>query len=256
MGVDFTFVEQGMRPLLAACGLREYADFVDCAAGEVVSRSGTTLTRRLELDDGVRRETVYLKRYRYDGDRWRHRFRRHKGFVEARNYAILRERCGVRVPDVIAYGGRRSGWRLLDAFLITRAVAGAEPLDRLLVGQSSTLSTRRALMRVVAETTARMHARHFYHFDLQWRNLLIRPSDDAFEVFVIDSSRGGLRHSPPGRRHGRVRDLASLDKLGRVHLSRADRIRWLRHYLGAERLDSGARRLMHDVHHYIEIKAQ
>jgi hypothetical protein len=251
------WVESGVKPLMRACGFRKYRHFAECADGDLVSRSGTSQTRRLVLGDGARRETVYLKVYRYQGDRWRHRFRRHKGAVEARNYRFLRRRCGVRVPDVLAYGGRRAWLWLRDAFILTRAIDDAAPLEARLHDPPP---MRRRLMREVARAVARMHAAHFYHADLQWRNILVRPGSPSTpspskaegdqggslkgggegegtgagdDIFVLDSSRGGRRYTTPARRHGQVRDLSSLDKLGRVHLSRADRMRWLKWYLEA-----------------------
>lgn len=242
------YLDAALKPLLDQAGLRAYGDFVDTALGEVVSRSGTTLTRRIDLPAssagaaaGHSAITVYLKRYRYEGDRWRHRFRRHKAAVEAANYRVLRERCGVLVPDVLAYGARRSGLQLRDAFLLTRGIADTTPMDRLAESLTGSSDCRKAaLMQAVADTAAAMHRAHFFHADLQWRNLLIggwTGATDAasqrgeLSVYVIDSSRGGIRRTPPGRRHGRVRDLASLDKLGRACLSQSERLRWLRNYL-------------------------
>jgi tRNA A-37 threonylcarbamoyl transferase component Bud32 len=254
-----------MRPLLAASGLRAYADFVNCDMGDVVGQSGTTLTRRIELRADGACVAIFLKRYQYQGDRWRHRFRRHKGRVEADNLALMRG-CGVPTPDVVAYGGRRRGMRLLDAFLITRGVPGAATLAALVEGDSlpewAALIRDQgghgppymALTRRMAELLAGMHARHVYHHDLQWRNVLVAPRGDGFELYFIDSSRGGLRRTPPGRRHGRVRDLASLDKLAAVHLSRADRLRFVRLYLGAKRLGAAGRELVESVRAYVERK--
>src|SRR5262249_32299854 len=101
MGCRISILDPSVRPLLEAAGLRDYADFVECQIGELVSQSGTTQTRRIDLDAEGRRETLFLKRYRYTGHRWRHRFRRHKAAIEAHNYAYLRERCGISVPDFI-----------------------------------------------------------------------------------------------------------------------------------------------------------
>jgi len=224
-------VEADLSPLLLAAGLQTYDDYVNCRLGEVVAHSGTTLTRRITLTDGARHETVYLKRYAYVGQRWRHRFRRDKAGIEVRNFRLLRERCGIGVPDVLAFGARRRGLRLLDAFLMTRAIENAVSLEDWAARQTSpSRADRAALLRRSAAMVARMHLKHFCHCDLQWRNILVRRGGPAFEMFLIDSARGGVRRTIFGRRHGQTRDLAQLDKLASVRLSRAERVRWLRLY--------------------------
>jgi hypothetical protein len=80
-----------------------------------------------------------------------------------------------------------------------------------------------------------MHAQHFYHLDLQWRNILVEPSG---RLFVIDSSKGRPHWAPLYRSHGRLRDLSSIAKEAFNRLTRSERIRWLRNYLGRKRLQS------------------
>lgn len=328
MATDLSILDPSARPLLDAAGLQHYHDYIRCLVGRVVGHSGTTLTRRLELGDDSRRETVYLKRYQYVASRWRHRFRPHKAWIEHRNYRLLKERCGINVPDVLAFGARRRGLRLLDAFLLTRAVEGATPLDEFLLGpaarrdsdmgaapdlrsvnpqfqnpfpssphinaprkskrpDSSSAAAAavtlgeplsrldapraalrplrpaalshadgRALLHALAGAVARMHAAGFFHWDLQWRNILVRRSSGDFDIFLIDSSRGGLRRTPIGRAHGRIRDLFCLDKLARRHLSRTTRLRFLRAYLGPDAARNPTRRLIRRLLAYVDRKSR
>lgn len=253
MGAVIRWVEPQMREPLAAAGLRDYGDFVDTSLGVVVSQSGTTLTRRITIDSGGRREFLFLKRYRYEDARRRWRWAADKARVEARNFERLRSCCRLSTPDVIAHGVHRRGLWLLDAFLLTRAVEGAVGLDQWAPGSAPPGAMDR-LMRDVAMCVARMHAAHYYHFDLQWRNLLVRPSGAGFEIIPIDSARGGLRRTRWGQAHGRMRDLAQLDKLARQRLSRTQRLRWLTCYLGRRRLSADDRRLARDVVRYLDGK--
>ncbi len=235
MAARWTLDDPGLANLLPAEGFRNYADFAGCERGEVVARSGTTVTRRLRME-GPGGGEFYLKQYRYAGPRWRHRFRRSKDAIEARNYALLRDRCGVCVPQVVAHGSRRAGWRLLDAFILTRGVCGAVPLERWWREQSADAGRAAAALRTIerwAEVIARMHRAGVFHVDLQWRNLLVRPGAPAAELFVLDSARGGRRRSPWMRNHATVRDLSGLEKSARRYLTRTQRLRWLRAYLRA-----------------------
>lgn len=233
-------------PMLARLGLRSYSDFADCDVGSVVSKSGSTLTRRIEVPDADAAATdgmctqrggitLYLKQYRHDGPRSRHRFRQAKCGVEVRNYRLLRERCCVNVPEVVAYGARRRGWRLVDAFILTRGIDDAVPLDAWWAQRYRAGSVPNGVIREILDRgramVARMHRAGFFHIDLQWRNVLIREAAEGVELFVLDSSRGGMRYSPWMTRHARLRDLSSLEKSAREHLSLRHRMRWLRSYL-------------------------
>ncbi|MBN2561840.1 MAG: hypothetical protein JXQ75_13015 [Phycisphaerae bacterium] len=254
MDVRLTIHEPRMRPTLEAYGLRQYEDYLAPALGEAVGRSKTTQTRRIVLDGADGKDTFYLKIYRHEGSRRRHRFLRDKASIEARNYRTLSERCGVIVPDVIAHGCRRRGWRLLDAFILTRAVPRATPLDRYVRMRWPRLQAavddpmRHNLLEGTAELVSRMHARGFFHVDLQWRNLLVVDNGTDRPAFgIIDSARGGLRWWRVHREHGRLRDLSSLYKLGRLWLTRGEQVRWLRRYLGVRRLSAEHRLLIRTI---------
>jgi tRNA A-37 threonylcarbamoyl transferase component Bud32 len=236
------------RSRLDSAGLRHYGDFLECSAGEIVATTGTSQTRRIVLAHGDSSQVAFLKQYRYSGARWRHRFRRHKGEVEARNYRLMRDLAGVPVPDVVAVGSRRAGLRLLDAFILTRGIVAASPLDDWWTVRTSREGVppglRRAIIGEVLDLVVRMHRVGFYHVDLQWRNILIRETSDGPRLFVLDSSRGGLRRTPWMRWHARMRDLSSLEKTARNFLSRTERVRFVHAYLRATRCRETPRKLI------------
>jgi tRNA A-37 threonylcarbamoyl transferase component Bud32 len=247
MSIRLTIIDPASRDALKDLGLRTYEDFVSCQAGEVVGRTSTTETRRVPAGGG---DSFHLKIYRYAGRQWRHRFRRDKGFIEARNYQVLANRCSVRVPEVLAHGSRRSGFRLMDAFIVTRTIPLATPLDEWVDGvwpdpcAARDNRTRRNLIAESAAVASRMHASGFFHIDLQWRNMLV--TEDAGGgpcLWVIDSARGGLRRNGVYQAHGRLRDLSSLSKSARTRMTRREQVSWLRLYFGVRRLS----RAHHDI---------
>ncbi len=236
-----TWAEPAAADALARAGLRRYDDFVRELPLDPVARTRTSRTFRIELPPaeapGAARapDAFYLKQFHFQDDQWRHRFRPSKAAVEAANYRRLRQ-AGVPVPDLIAYGSRRAGWRLLGGFILTRAIE-ADPLDRWWISRQSiggpTDAQRRSLAAALLDLLARMHGAGLYHVDLQWRNLLARSSGDRVDLFVIDSSRGGRRWSPWMKRHGRLRDLSSLEKSARQFVELRERLRFLRQYVAA-----------------------
>lgn len=254
MSIVLRILEPDMKGPLSSAGLDHYLDFVGCSIGELVHESGTTRTRRISVGTSRGDEVLFLKTYRYQDKAIPLRMTRSKSVREANNYRLMRERCGIDVPDVVAFGSRRFGLMMCDGFLLTRAVPSAEQLDlfaaaRWPLRDSSTGDAlRRYLLRHTADLISRMHASHVYHVDLQWRNLLVSTGDSAQpRVFVLDCSRGGRRVHPWRREHGRLRDLSSLYKEARTRITPRQQIWWLRRYLGVHKLSDLHRTMIRSI---------
>lgn len=244
-------IDESLRSQFAAWGFRAYEDFAEYGGGVVVAATGTSRTRRLELPHAGGIETFYLKQYAYAGRGLRHRLHLHKGAIEARNYRLMRDAAGVGVPEVVAIGSRRAGLRLVDAFILTRAIDAARPLDEWWRGHAAAGGVSAEMQREIAEQllgiVAPMHRAHFYHVDLQWRNILIRGPAGGVELFVLDSSRGGQRWLPWMRWHFRMRDLSSLEKSAREFVSRSQRMRFVREYVRRTACPESPRRLIERI---------
>lgn len=234
--------------------MRQYEDFIRYQTDDLVWQRLSTQTYRLDVaeSNGQPTTTFYLKKYVYRRRRWRFLLRRDKPAVEYRNYEFLRRWVGPCVPDVVATGRRRKWLMLHDAFILTLGLPNTAQLDEYARRHWKDNISRderirqEALIRNTADLVRRMHAVHFFHIDLQWRNILIRtgtvPSNP--EVFLIDAPRGGPRYLRLRREHGRLRDLSNLDKLARAYLSRTQRLRWYVGYAGHRRLNREDRRLI------------
>lgn len=240
MPIRMTFEQPDLRDALAAAGLRRYEDFMETQRGEIVVHAGSSHSRRIQLNGPSRPIGLFLKVYRRGGRRFF--LRRDKAAVEAENYRFLRA-AGVEVPDVVCFGSRRGLMRLQDAFILMREVPDAVGLDAFVArvwpnpAGESNHALRRQLLERSAALVRRMHDAGFYHIDLQWRNILVSRRDDALpRLFIIDSSRGGHRRGRIFREHGRLRDLSSLAKEAVIRLTRTERLRWLKGYLGVPRL--------------------
>lgn len=234
MQFSLIFSNSNDQSLLASAGLRDYPDFVNCASGEIVAQGSDSTMRRLSIRHAKGEHHYYLKVYRFTGRRRRWAFQGDKVSAEVRNARTLAT-IGINVPETICHGSRAGLLRIRDSFLVTKAIPGAMPLDAFVDShvQSRNDAQRRVLFQSLATLIRQMHDAHFFHIDLQWRNILVAStSGGAPMLYLIDSTRGGLR--PPGIRaeHGRLRDLSSLAKDAQSRLTRTELARWLRAYLG------------------------
>lgn len=261
MSMVLRILEPALADILRAAGLVSCEDYLRSSRGEVIHESNTTCTRRFDLPSPGGTIACYLKVYQYRDKPLTLRLGRSKPLREARNYLTLRRKCRIDVPDVIAIGARRRLGLLEDGFILTREVPAACPLDVYVDRrwpsnkENVTVHSRRRLLETVADLVARMHAAHFFHIDLQWRNLIV--SDDERDqplVFVLDCVRGGRRIHPLMRAHGRLRDLSSLYKDARVRLSHTEQMRWLRRYLGTRKLSEVYRAMIRTIVQDRELK--
>ncbi len=107
---------------------------------------------------------------------------------EAWNASWLEARL-FQVPHPLAagsLGGAAPRWQ----FLVSEFVAGTA-LDVVL--RASEEMERALLLRELAQETARMHALHFVHRDLFWRNVLVKEANSTRRLVFIDTWRGGER---------------------------------------------------------------
>lgn len=133
---------------------------------------------------------------------------------------------GLPTADLVAYGEAGRGNNYLGV-LVTREVRGSMDLATLSGEQGHYIMDRRwrlAVIRRLAEAVGTMHRCGFVHGDLKWRNILVSTGSEP-EVFLIDCPMGRYLSGVLLER-GRIKDLACLDKLGRRHLSRQDRLRF------------------------------
>jgi tRNA A-37 threonylcarbamoyl transferase component Bud32 len=209
--------------------------------------AGTTLSFR---DRST--EQVFLKQYVFPSPAWTFVGRRSKARREFENYAVF-QRLGIPCAQPLACGELRDRLgRLRRAFILTRAVPDAQTLIEFVQtrcpGRATPASRklRREIIARLAPMVGRMHQESFFHNDLVWRNILVTcPPQAAPQLWWIDCPRG--RFARLGRRRLRVKDLAALDKVAARRCSRAERLAFLKAYLGTRRLDAGTKRLAREI---------
>lgn len=178
--------------------------------------------------------SYYVKRYRNAGKGLRRYAARPRVKAEWQNLKRF-AKWGIPTAEVIAQGLERKVGAFVRGAMITREIPNSRDLADL-ADQGSPLLQDRAWVKAVSKQIARatriMHQHHFTHNDLKWRNILV---DQQTKVYLIDCPSGTFWWGPM-LRYRIVKDLACLDKVGKYHLSRTQRLRFYLQYVERARL--------------------
>jgi tRNA A-37 threonylcarbamoyl transferase component Bud32 len=217
-------------------------DSVFALEGEIVAQDSMALTLRIE----IKGRGYYVKRYAGLGKkplrRWFATPRVQLEWENLRHFADW----GIPTARLAGYGLQYQGGRFLRGALITAEIPDTTDLSALARNSDPRLKSRRWLdgvSRQLADIARRMHSRRFVHGDFKWRNLLV---DKADSLYLIDCPSGGFWR-PPFLEYRIVKDLACLDKLAKLHLSRSRRLRFYLDYAQKKTLDTGDKRRIRKI---------
>ena len=159
--------------------------------------------------------------------------RRSRALSEARNLRNFSE-WGIPTASVAACGAERR-WGLCShlSCLVTEEVSEAKDLRSFWLNPdvSSSKDVRYGLIRQLAEQTRCIHEHHFFHQDLKWRNLMVAPRQNGPRIHWIDCPNGYFSRIPPRQHHGRIKDLATLDKVAKDLCTKEERLLFVQCYL-------------------------
>ncbi len=201
--------------------------------GRELARNRRGWIRHLRRRDG---RGFYLKAHtpRGMGDRIRFTMGKHPLETERRN--LLRMAAwdvpAARPVGVAVDRGPLGIFR--RAYLLIEEVAGTRSLEAWLEDSEARLSpaAERQALEDFGRLLARLHEHGYVDRDMHFRNILVREERGRLEFFLIDSPKGRRPWTPWRRRKGFVHDLACLDKHAGRRLTRSQRMRVLRAYLG------------------------
>ena len=217
-------------------------DSVFALDGEIVAMDSMTRTLRVEING----RGYYVKRYAGLGKKPLRRWlATPRVQLEWQNLGHFAD-WGIPTAHLIGYGLQSQGGRFQRGALITAEIAGTTDLGWLARNNDPRLKSRRWLDGVscqLADIARRMHERRFVHGDFKWRNLLV---DKADTLHLIDCPSGGFWW-PPFLEYRIVKDLACLDKLAKLHLSRTRRLRFYLDYAQKKALDAGDKRRLRKI---------
>lgn len=246
--------------LLKAVGLDSVQGVLRSNLGEVVSidrKQEKNIVKRIEITYEGEPRVFYLKLY------WNHLFqkiwaRAFRGSFFGRSmvrseYENLEKLagCGLRVPQLVAYGDHRFAGGVIHAFIITEEIPQAMGIDYLVnewfdkQTEEIRKQKKSELIHEVALAVKKMHDHGFEHHDLFLRNMMI-SNKDMSQLYIMDAPRGYFWPAFIMRRR-RVFDLATLDSAATQGFTRSQRLRFLHLYLGCNRLTKKDKKLVRKV---------
>lgn len=210
--------------------------------GELITSDKVSEVVRVTIDA----TRYYVKRYRRRGFALRNALGPSRIESEWTNLQRFAD-WGIPTASVVANGQERRFGLFVRGAMVTEEVAGTIDLAEFASKQPEQVRDRSRfdpLSRQVAHIVRSLHAHRFTHNDLFWRNLLLHAESGT--MYLIDCPNGAFWWGPV-LRYRIVKDLANLDKLGRVHLSRSQRLRFLLDYTGKARLDTALKQLIRRI---------
>jgi len=241
--------------LLRGHGLDTLDALFSYCDGEVLTKPGLGAWRerlRITLSTGAGVGSFYLKRFR-DPPRRASLKRRRSGSgassVAGREWAWLTRfaQDGIASARPVAFGEELVGARELRSAILIAAAPGESLEEWAARWGDADLRRVRALIDPTAALVARLHGRGFVHRDLYLSHVFFDPAAPPESCLTLIDLQRVVRPQS-WRTRWLVKDLAALSySTPRRLMSRSDRIRWLKRYLGLRKLDGPAKRLVYRI---------
>lgn len=251
--IDWYFNPDYRRSAAQTCFQSIEAAFT--VSGQQVSRS--SLSEVVRITAGGR--SFYVKRYVGNGKSASHCWLGLRGLIgrqrvkrEWQNLSLFRK-FGIPTATLVGYGLERRYGYFVRGALITEEIPDTLDLAALAAMDDPRLHEKSWVKEVsnqVAEHVSRLHAAGFAHNDLNWRNLLVSNGDKPM-VYLIDCPAGSYWWDV-FLRYRIIKDLACLDKLGKRHLSRTQRLHFYLTYRQRTRLGADDKKMIRKIVGFFE----
>ena len=198
--------------------------------GELITKDKLSDVIRVNIDN----RNFYVKRYYRAGRHYIKRFMRSRVRSEWHNLNLFKD-LNIATADLVAYGEQKKLKAYKRGALITEEIPNTVDLVTLAESSSNLMSNKEWLyqiMKQIAAYTNKLHKICFVHNDLKWRNILV-TTDDNPKAYFIDCPMG---KKTKFLKRGIIKDIACLDKRGKMYLSKADRLRFYCYYNNIDKL--------------------
>ncbi len=237
-------IAEPYKKLLEQNGLQKFSDFMLFDGGKVLKRLPSRTIRKIECPSENGKKTFFMKRHKgnvspLDSLRaYLSGFSKSWGRKEWEVIHAFHEK-GIPTLTAVAAGENVSLFHQ-ESFLITEELHGYQSLEMYLKTQfippmsKEKVTTKRALVKEVAEIARTMHGAGFNHRDFYCCHIFIKiEKDGKRQLKVLDLQR--VDHRRFFRRRWIVKDLAALHFSAPSDvITRTDRLRFLIHYMGSK----------------------
>ena len=226
------YISPEWKEKLAEVGISEDCDWLSLKIGSPVSRSNRVNAYRVDLKDG---SCIYFKTYSFHGQLRDYFLRQSKCAVEVNSYQTLDE-IGIPTIKPLAFGEDRIFGMLKSCCIVTLGIDNTTQLEDwakevwLKLPEDEKKKAFKDIFNETAKYTRMAHEAGFFHYDLKWRNIIIKKEGDDYKTIWIDCPRG--RKMPLRSERGRMVDLSCLARLALSYLSKSQRLRFLYTYFG------------------------
>lgn len=242
------WINPAYRSLLTAASLDSYDAIAAWKPTDnFIAKQGRS-TGRYRVDVGGRSLHLYVKKH-MRLPWWQRAFGPTAAFPGPAEHANIERiaALGIRVPETIFAGA--DGSVPCGSLFATRALDGYLPLHLYITGPLTTLrpelrrKRKAALVCRLVDVARKLHDARLHHRDFYLCHFYLQDDvdcDDGFDLVLIDLGR--LHESRLAR--WKIKDLAAMLYSTEIAgVTRTDRMRFFKQYVGLQKLDAAAKRL-------------
>ena len=244
---DGLIINDTYRSLLKQNKLLDFNTLMDYRDGTPVKQAGKERsTVKFLLKDTKGSVGTYLKRYRTPRVKtltnWLFHFSSTRTALDEWNTIRAFHRTGLPTMTHLAVGLPQDTGVYKSSFLLTKEIEDVQRLDHYLPHHFTpplhpdNIKEKRSLLQELARLVKCLHRLGFNHRDLYLCHILVkREASCTWKIFFADLHRVDYRKKVPLR--WKVKDLAALNySADRNSITRTDRLRFIKYYLGEQKL--------------------
>jgi hypothetical protein len=223
---------------------RDPDHFFSLAGCEIIKDQRKIKVARIKINIRGDAKTVYIKRY--NAFSWRYRFGsffQSSGAVKSLRGAVILRESGIPTARPLAAVDSRSWGMLNGCVFLSEEIESGKTADAYWREELVPMKGKKGMRRrnrflgALGELFRCLHNQGLYHNDLKDANILVQPaaSGNAERFYLLDLD--GIRRYRKLNRRRQVKNLVQLNRTLGKYLRAANKLRFLKGYLGPTFLD-------------------